>query len=57
MAKKDVSKTNVSVRMALKLKQSTCRFCGKTPEVARVLTPEGKAQMVRKCCEATGIAA
>lgn len=57
MAKKDTSKTNVTARAALKAKQSICRFCGKTPEVVRVLTPGGKAQMVRKCCAAAGIAA
>ncbi len=57
MAKKDTSKTNVTARAALKAKQSICRFCGRTPEVVRILTPAGKAQMFRKCCAAAGIAA
>ena len=57
MAKKDSSKTNVQNRAAAKAKQSICRFCGKTPEVVRVLTPAGKAQMFRKCCASAGIAA
>lgn len=57
MAKKDTSKTNVTARAALKALQSTCRFCGQKPEVVRVLTPAGRAQMVRKCCVSAGIAA
>jgi hypothetical protein len=50
MAKKDSSKTNVSARAELKAQQAICRFCGKKAEVVRLLTPEGKAQMYRKCC-------
>ncbi len=57
MAKKDTSKTNVTARAAAKLEQSTCRFCGRKPEVVRVLTPSGKTQMFRKCCASAGIAA
>lgn len=57
MAKRGVSKTNVIDRMDLKSKKSTCRFCGAVPTVVRVLTPDGKAQMVRKCCAAAGITA
>ena len=57
MAKKDTSKTNVTARAALKAQQATCRFCGQKPEVVRVLTPAGKAQMFRKCCATAGIAA
>lgn len=49
MAKKD-SKTNVTARAELKAQQAVCRFCGKKPEVVRLLTPSGKAQMFRKCC-------
>lgn len=50
MAKKDTSKTNVTARAELKAQQAICRFCGKKPEVVRLLTPSGKAQMFRKCC-------
>ena len=57
MAKKDTSKTNVTARAELKAKQSICRFCGKKPDVVRQLTPNGKAQMFRKCCASAGIAA
>ena len=60
MAKKDSgkkSKTNVSARQEAKSQQAICRFCGSKPEVVRVLTPSGKAQMFRKCCAAAGIAA
>ena len=59
MAKKDgkTSKTNVSARQELKAQQAVCRFCGNKPEVVRVLTPRGKAQMFRKCCAAAVIAA
>ncbi len=57
MAKKDTSKTNVTARAELKAQQATCRFCGKKPEVIRVLTPAGKARMFRKCCATAGIAA
>ena len=55
MAKKDTSKTNVAARMEAKMQQATCRFCGKKPEVVRMLTPAGKAQMYRKCCASAGI--
>lgn len=44
------SKTDVTARAAAKAAQSICRFCGKKPEVVRVLTTAGRAQMVRKCC-------
>ncbi len=54
---KTASKTNVQNRALLKAQQSICRFCGQKPEVVRVLTPAGKAQMFRKCCAAAGIAA
>src|SRR5262249_36905244 len=50
MAKKDGgkgSKTNVMARAELKAQQATCRFCGKKPEVVRVLTPSAK----RRCSE------
>ena len=57
MAKKDTSKTNVTARAELKAQQAICRFCGKKPEIVRVLTPAGKAQMMRKCCASAGIAA
>jgi hypothetical protein len=60
MAKKEGgkgSKTNVSARAELKAQQAICRFCGKKPEVVRILTPSGKSQMFRKCCAAAGIAA
>lgn len=59
MAKKDskTSKTNVTARQEAKAAQAICRFCGKKPEVVRVLTPAGKSQMFRKCCAAAGIAA
>ncbi len=57
MAKKDTSKTNVTARAALKAAGTTCRFCGKKPEVIRVLTPAGRTQMFRKCCASAGIAA
>jgi hypothetical protein len=57
MAKKDSSKTNVTARAALKAQEATCRFCGRKPEVIRVLTPSGKTQMYRKCCATAGIAA
>jgi hypothetical protein len=57
MAKKDTSKTNVSARAELKAQQALCRFCGKKPEVIRVLTPTGKSQMFRKCCATAGVAA
>jgi hypothetical protein len=57
MAKKDTSKTNVMARAALKSQEATCRFCGRKPEVIRVLTPAGKTQMYRKCCATAGIAA
>lgn len=57
MAKKDTSKTNVTARAELKAREVNCRFCGRKPEVVRVLTPTGKAQMYRKCCAAAGIAA
>jgi len=56
MAKK-TSKTNVTARQEAKAAQATCRFCGKKPEVVRVLTPAGRAQMFRKCCASAGIAA
>jgi hypothetical protein len=56
MAKKG-SKTNVSARQEAKSAQAICRFCGKKPEVVRVLTPAGRAQMFRKCCASAGIAA
>ncbi len=59
MAKKDTgkSKTNVSARSDAKKLERLCRFCGKTPDVVRVLTPAGKAQMFRKCCAAVSVAA
>ena len=57
MAKTGGSKTDVTKRAKLKARLSICRFCGKTPDVVRVLTPAGKAQMHRKCCAAAGIAA
>lgn len=57
MAKSDKSKTNVSARAELKAQQAVCRFCGRKPEVIRVLTPTGRAQMYRKCCATAGIAA
>ncbi|HLK58819.1 MAG TPA: hypothetical protein VKU00_19760 [Chthonomonadaceae bacterium] len=60
MAKKDggkTSKTNVSARQEAKAMQAVCRFCGNKPEVVRILTPTGKAQMFRKCCATAGIAA
>lgn len=57
MAKKDTSKTNVTARAALKAQEVHCRICGRKPEVVRVLTPEGRAKMFRKCCVAAGIAA
>ena len=58
MAKKATgSKTNVTARQEAKSAQTTCRFCGKKPEVVRVLTPAGRAQMFRKCCASAGIAA
>jgi hypothetical protein len=57
MAKKDSSKTNVTARAELKAQQAVCRFCGKKPEVVRLLTPSGKAQMFRKCCASAGLAA
>ena len=59
MAKKDSgskSKTIVTARAAAKAEQAVCRFCGGKPEVVRVLTPAGKAQMFRKCCAAAGVA-
>ncbi len=55
MAKK--SKTDVTARQKAKSAQVICRFCGKKPEVVRVLTPAGRAQMFRKCCASAGIAA
>ncbi|HZP83431.1 MAG TPA: hypothetical protein VFB21_17435 [Chthonomonadaceae bacterium] len=57
MAKSDKSKTNVTARAELKAQQAVCRFCGRKPEVIRVLTPTGRAQMYRKCCATAGIAA
>jgi hypothetical protein len=57
MAKKDTSKTNVSARAEAKAREVTCRFCGKKPEVVRLLAPNGRAKMYRKCCAAAGIAA
>jgi len=59
MAKSDgkKSKTNVTARQAEKAQQAVCRFCGNKPEVVRLLTPNGKAQMHRKCCATAGIAA
>ena len=58
MAKKATgSKTNVTARQEAKSAQAVCRFCGKKPEVVRVLTPAGRAQMFRKCCASAGIAA
>lgn len=57
MAKKDTSKTNVTARAGLKAQQAVCRFCGRKPEVVRLLTANGKAQMFRKCCATAGIAA
>ena len=56
MAKKDTSKTNVTARAALKAIEVKCRYCGQKPEVVRLLTPAGKAQMYRKCCVSAGIA-
>ncbi len=49
------SKTDVTARAAAKAAQSICRFCGQKPDVVRVLTPAGKAQMWRKCCASAGI--
>ena len=57
MAKKDTSKTNVAARALLKQQQSICRFCGKTTQVVRLLGPNGRASMFRKCCAEAGIAA
>jgi hypothetical protein len=57
MAKKEgKSKTDVTARAALKAQQATCRFCGQKPEIARVLTPTGRAKMIRKCCVTAGLA-
>ena len=50
------SKTDVTARAAAKAAQSICRFCGKKPEVVRVLTTAGRAQMVRKCCASVAAA-
>ncbi|HZO88073.1 MAG TPA: hypothetical protein VFB38_07000 [Chthonomonadaceae bacterium] len=57
MAKKDTSKTNVTARAAQKAQEANCRFCGRKPEVVRLLTPQGRAKMFRKCCATAGIAA
>jgi hypothetical protein len=48
MAKKETSKTNVTARAELKAQQSVCRFCGKKPEVVRLLSPNGRTKMYRK---------
>ena len=55
MAKKDTSKTNVTARAELKAQQAICRFCGKKPEVVRLLSPSGRTKMFRKCCASAGI--
>ena len=60
MAKKDTkgtSKTNVTARAEAKAQAISCRICGSKPDVVRRLTPNGKAEMFRKCCAAAGIAA
>lgn len=57
MAKKDTSKTNVTARAELKAREVTCRFCGKKPEVVRLLDNSGRAKMFRKCCATAGVAA
>lgn len=57
MAKKETSKTNVTARAELKAQQAICRYCGKKPEVVRLLSPNGRAKMFRKCCATAGIAA
>jgi hypothetical protein len=51
---KGKSKTDVTARQQLKNQQLTCRYCGQKPDVVRVLTTGGKAQMYRKCCAASG---
>ena len=56
MAKKDTSKTNVTARAAAKAREVKCRICGNKPDVVKVLTPHGKAMMLRKCCVASGVA-
>ncbi len=55
MAKGGKSKTDVSARQQLKNQVLTCRYCGRKPEVVKVLTTGGKAQMYRKCCVAAGV--
>lgn len=44
------SKTNVTARAAAKLKAKICRFCGKEVISVRVLSPNGRVSMERRCC-------
>lgn len=52
MADVKKSKTNVAARQEAKAAQQFCRFCGKKVEVVMTLSPSGRKQMLRKCCEA-----
>lgn len=54
---KSTSKTNVTARQEAKMQIVLCRICGTKPDVVRRLTPNGKAEMYRKCCAAAGVAA
>ena len=54
---KGTSKTNVTARQEAKKQIVLCRICGTQPDVVRRLTPGGKAEMFRKCCEKAGMAA
>jgi len=52
MAKiKSTSKTNVSARQAEKNKAKICKYCGKNVDSVRILHPNGRVTMVRKCCD------
>lgn len=53
MAGEKKSKTNVAARQEAKMAKQKCRMCGNEIQVVMTLSPNGRKQMVRKCCGAT----